>query len=70
MGAPNKSWLVSFSYGAEDFGVNREGISRASIHITIFDDDGVVTNISLRNGYIKLGYNKEDDKYFIEDRRQ
>ena len=66
---PNESWLVSFPYGAEDYGRDANGISYASLMITIFDDDGIATSISYRNGYVKLGYNIEEDKYFIVERR-
>jgi len=63
------SWLVSFPYGAEDYGTDNTGKSRASMHITIFDDDGIATSVSYRNGYVKLKYNTEDDKYSIAEQR-
>lgn len=63
------TWLVSFPYGAEDYGKDVDGRSNASRHITIFDSDGIAKNISYRNGYVELGYNEEEDKYFIAERR-
>lgn len=63
------TWLVGFPYGAEDFGRDIDGTSNASMLITIFDDDGIATSVSYRNGYVTLGYNKEEDKYFIKEQR-
>ncbi|NAS31514.1 hypothetical protein GTQ40_11065 [Flavobacteriaceae bacterium R38] len=63
------TWLVSFPYGAEDFGRDDNGKSRASMHVTIFDDDGIATSVSYRNGNVRLDYDKENDKYSIKEQR-
>lgn len=63
------TWLVSFPYGAEDYGTDSNGKSRASMHITIFDDDGIATNVSYKGGNVKLDYNIEKDKYIIKEQR-
>jgi hypothetical protein len=56
-------WLVSFPYGKEDYGENVRYI------ITINDFSEKAINISYRNGFIKLGYDEEKDKYFIAEKR-
>jgi len=56
-------WLVSFPFGKEDYGENERYLIEISSVIKIAKD------ISYRNGHINLGYNVEDDKYFIEERR-
>ncbi|MEP0266692.1 hypothetical protein [Dokdonia sp.] len=63
------TWLVSFPYAAEDYGRDVDGHSNALRHVTIFDSDGIATSISYRNGHVELGYNIEEDIYFIADRR-
>jgi hypothetical protein len=66
---PENIWLVSFPYGAEDYGTDSNKRSRASMHVTVFDDDGISTSVSYRNGHVKIGYNITEDKYFIEEQR-
>ena len=39
------------------------------MHVTVFDDDGISTSVSYRNGHVKIGYNITEDKYFIEEQR-
>lgn len=56
-------WLVSFPYGEEDYGENVRYI------ITLEDASEKAINISYRNGFIKLGYDETNDKYFIAERR-
>lgn len=63
------TWLVSFPYGAEDYGTDNNDKRRASMHVTIFDDDGIATSVSYRNGNVRLKYNEEEDKYYIEEQR-
>lgn len=55
------TWLISFHYGLEDYGKN------VGAHVMIMDETGRGVDISYRNGYIKLGYDEENDKYFVEE---
>ncbi|SEC42306.1 hypothetical protein SAMN04489761_2951 [Tenacibaculum sp. MAR_2009_124] len=66
---PENAWLVSFPYGKEDYGTDINDRSRATIHVTIFDDDGIATSISYKNGYIKLGYNTGEENYYVKEQR-
>lgn len=56
-------WLVSFQYGAEDYGRN------VGAHLSIDDNLEKGIDISFRNGSITLGYDEEKDKYFVESKR-
>lgn len=56
-------WLVSFPYGKEDYGENVRYI------ITLEDISEKAINISYRNGFIKLGYDEANDKYYTAERR-
>lgn len=58
------TWLVSFPYGTD---IN--GKSRASMHIVIFDNNGIAFDISYKNGRIILDYDKENDKYSVKKQR-
>lgn len=58
---PNKSWLVSFPYGYEDFGRHVRG------HLIILDENMTGVDISIRNGSIKLDYNADEDKYYVKE---
>ncbi|KMQ69918.1 hypothetical protein ACM39_02430 [Chryseobacterium sp. FH2] len=57
------TWLVSFQYGAEDYGRN------VGAHLLILDEDKNPIDISFRNGSITLGYDEEKNKYFIQSKR-
>lgn len=56
-------WIVSFPYGKEDYGEN------VRYMINVYDISKKAINISYRNGFIKLGYDETNDKYFIAERR-
>ncbi len=56
-------WLIGFDYGSEDYGEN------VFAGVVILDDEGKATNVNYRNGFIKLGYDEEQDKYFIAEKR-
>lgn len=59
----NNRWLVSFPYGIEDFG------KYIHAHLSINDDLQKAARISYRNGSVSLGYDEENDKYFVEEQR-
>jgi hypothetical protein len=56
-------WLINFPYGEEDYGRNVTAV------LGINDDDKTAKELLFRNGAIDLGYDKENDKYFIKEKR-
>ena len=56
-------WIVSFPYGKEDYGENIRYM------VNVYNTSKRAINISYRNGFILLGYDEINDKYYIAERR-
>ena len=56
------TWLAFYSYKAED-------IDKGDMYLSLLinDDDGLAKEIIYCVGNVKLGYDKENDKYFIDE---